>query len=153
MWTLPGRSERSPHEARKRITRTCREWHVPPEITDDLALIISELVTNAVTHAHGDTVTVALVLIGHEVWVAVVDRGPRTPFEARHAGDDDEHGRGLFLVKALASRYEICPAGAGTAVTVCLNTSWRAVTGPCSHSEVTHSHHELTEDADAPRSH
>ncbi|MBK6015907.1 ATP-binding protein [Streptomyces sp. MBT53] len=152
VWSLPGRSDRTPHTARERVTRTCHQWRVPHRIRDDVALIVSELVTNAVTHAAGDTVTVAVVLTGDAVWVVVADRGPRTRFEARHADDDDEHGRGLFLVEALASRYEIRPAGIGTAVMACLKTPRREMP-PRIADEVTHSPYEPTEDTDVPRSH
>ncbi|WP_051742419.1 ATP-binding protein [Streptomyces xylophagus] len=152
MWTLPGRSERAPHTARERVTRTCHGWRVPRQVVDSLELIVSELVTNAVTHADGDTVTVAVALTEHAVWVVVADRGPREHFEARCADDEDEHGRGLFLVKALAHRYEIRPSGAGTAVMACLHTDRREMP-PGAADDVTHSPHEPTEDTDVPRSH
>jgi len=152
MWTLSGRSKQAPHTARERVTSTCRVWRVPRQVVDSLELIVSELVTNAVTHAAGDKVTVALALTGSTVLVVVADRGPRTDFDVRNADDDDENGRGLFLVKALADRYDIRPAGPGTAVMACLDTPRRAMP-PGAGDEVTHSPHDPTEDTDEPRSH
>ncbi|MDV9169828.1 ATP-binding protein [Streptomyces sp. W16] len=154
VWSLSGRSERTPREARDLITRTCHGWRVPRQVVDSLELIVSELVTNAVTHGDGDTVTVAVALTEHAVWVVVADRGPRAHFEAGCADDEDEHGRGLFLVEALASRYEIRPSGPGTAVMACLHTDWREMP-PGVAGDVTHSSHEPAgeEDTDVPRSH
>jgi anti-sigma regulatory factor (Ser/Thr protein kinase) len=153
MWTLPGRSKHAPHAARERVIRTCHEWRVPRQVVDSLELIVSELVTNAVTHAAGDKVTVAVALAGDAVLVVVADRGPRTDFDVRNADDDDENGRGLFLVKALASRYDIRPAGSGTAVMACLDTPRRALP-PGGSEDVTHSSRTPTEDdTDVPRSH
>lgn len=55
-------------------------------------------------------------------------------------------------MKALASRYEIRPAGRGTAVMACLHTDRREMP-PGEAGDVTHSPHEPTEDPDVPRSH
>ncbi|MFF5303472.1 ATP-binding protein [Streptomyces sp. NPDC013161] len=157
VWRLDGRSERTPHEARALVTGTCHTWRVPHGIVDDVAVIVSELVTNAVTHAPGDTVTVTVFLHARdadesEVRVVVIDHGPRRRVQARHADADDEHGRGLFLVEALASRYEVQPTGDGTAVSACVHVP---ALRPLPPEGATHSPHEPAEDddTDAPRSH
>lgn len=70
---------------------------------DALVLLASELATNAILHSnsgHPDrTFTVrATLYAGEYVWVEVVDRGgPWTNDEY-----DDEHGRGLSIVAAIA---------------------------------------------------
>lgn len=120
VWQLPGRSRQAPARARSLVTDTCRVWRIPRAIAEDLAVITSELATNAVVHAPGPTVGVALLLTAREAWVVVIDHGPRRSIEPRHAADDDEHGRGLSLVAALASRCGNRRAGTGTAAWACI---------------------------------
>jgi anti-sigma regulatory factor (Ser/Thr protein kinase) len=75
-------------------------------------LLVSELVTNAVRHA-GSTLTVAVAIGRAAVRVEVRDRSPRLPALRESTGGDDEWGRGLVLVDALASRWgaERLPSG------------------------------------------
>lgn len=115
-WQLPGRSEATPADARRLVAQTCRVWTIPPAVTQDLTLIVSELATNAFLHAPNDHVTVGMILPSDGVWVFCADQGPRQPLKANRAETDDEHGRGLLLVDALASRYTVTPYGPGTAV-------------------------------------
>jgi anti-sigma regulatory factor (Ser/Thr protein kinase) len=70
---------------------------------DDLTLMASELATNAVIHSQsgqpGGTFTVrAEVLAGDYAWLEVEDQGG--PWVVKD--HDDEHGRGLEMVAALA---------------------------------------------------
>ncbi|MGW3153739.1 ATP-binding protein [Streptomyces sp. NPDC001089] len=69
------------------------------------ALLVSELATNAIIHAEGVRFEVT-------VWssraVDVMDGSTKPPIEAV-LSDEDEHGRGMFLVAALAERYEVLP--------------------------------------------
>jgi serine/threonine-protein kinase RsbW len=72
-------------------------------LADDLVLLASELCTNAVVHSRsgqpGGTFTVrAEVSPGSHAWLEVEDQGGQ--WVERQPGDD--HGRGLFLVDALA---------------------------------------------------
>ncbi|MBO4258702.1 ATP-binding protein, partial [Streptomyces griseorubiginosus] len=120
VWQLPGRSEHTPRQARTLVGGICRRWRVARRVVDDLLVIVSELVTNAVVHAPGEHVTVAVVLTATDVGVAVIDQGPRRPLAAHVAEAEDEHGRGLFLVEALADRHGAQPAEGGTAVWACL---------------------------------
>jgi anti-sigma regulatory factor (Ser/Thr protein kinase) len=159
-WQLPGQSEHTPHRARALVGDTCRRWHVARRVVDDLLLIVSELVTNAVVHAPGERVTVAVLLTAGDVWVAVVDQGPRRPLHAHLPDADGEHGRGLVLVAALADRCEAQPAGGGTAVWACLtlppprslSDSGTSVVHATARDGADCPHH--TEDSpDVPRSH
>ncbi|MER8187171.1 ATP-binding protein [Kitasatospora sp. NPDC094015] len=75
---------------------------------EDLVLISSELISNAITHASrpGDRVHVRLQEIGGDCRLEVQDRRPdllppRTP---RPQG---EHGRGLLLVRGLAKDMDV----------------------------------------------
>jgi anti-sigma regulatory factor (Ser/Thr protein kinase) len=154
---FPGRDYRTPAEARMWAADVCRVWRVPHRLVEDLTLIVSELATNAVTHATGD-VRVGVSLTAREVWVLVVDQGPRRRLQSQQADTDDAHGRGLFLVDALATRFEATPAGDGTAVRACLALppSWlteegtSAVHTPARDGFTLHDPEDTT---DAPRSH
>jgi anti-sigma regulatory factor (Ser/Thr protein kinase) len=157
---LPGRSEHTPRAARAFVVDTCRLWRVSRGIVEDLALIVSELTTNAVVHAPGERVTVAVLLTATEVWVVVVDQGPRRRVAARPAGADDEHGRGLHLVEVLAARAGVLPARGGTAVWACLKLPARRTAAeagaPAVHAPThdgTDSPHTPKDAPDAPRTH
>ncbi|MFF1300874.1 MULTISPECIES: ATP-binding protein [unclassified Streptomyces] len=154
---FPGRDDRTPGEARTWAADVCRVWRVPHLLVEDLKLIVSELATNAVTHATGD-VRVGVSLTAHEVWVLVVDQGPRRRLQPQQAGNDDAHGRGLFLVDALATRFEATPDGDGTAVRACLELppAWLAEdSAPAVHTPTQDgsTSHNSEDAADAPRSH
>ena len=73
----------------------------------DLALVVSELVTNAVVHGHG---AISLTLQHGDDDVLrgeVIDRGGGFEQEVRDVGPNDFGGRGLHIVEALASRWGI----------------------------------------------
>ncbi len=72
-------------------------------IIDELVLLASELAANAVSHSRsghpGGTFTVRATLYpGDYAWVEVIDQGG--PWAAGE--DDEEHGRGLAVVAAIA---------------------------------------------------
>jgi anti-sigma regulatory factor (Ser/Thr protein kinase) len=92
-------------------------WNLPPEVAEDVLLVVSELLTNAVVHALPPA-ALRLSQVRMEgrgaVRVEVTDRGPvAAPALAVAALDPDEHGRGLCIVKALSARYgvEVLPGG------------------------------------------
>ncbi|MFE7215051.1 ATP-binding protein [Streptomyces sp. NPDC057611] len=74
-------------------------------LADDAALVVSELVTNAVQHSHGRKITLTLALRdGHldiRVHDGVPSRLPIAPKPDAHA----ENGRGLWLVESIASQW------------------------------------------------
>ena len=90
--------------ARKLATERCLEWSTP-SLCSDLALVVTELVANAVRHA-GTDITVRLSRLGDGVRVEVTD-GSTRPLRPRSATMADEGGRGLLLVDALSSRYGV----------------------------------------------
>ncbi|KJY41801.1 hypothetical protein VR41_10915 [Streptomyces sp. NRRL B-1568] len=66
-------------------------------------ICVSDLVTNVVQHARGSAVAMEIGVGVARVVVAVLDAEPnRRPF-LRFPRSDDERGRGLMLVKSLAS--------------------------------------------------
>lgn len=72
-------------------------------VRDELVLLASELAANAIQHSRsgrpGGTFTVGVTLYpGQYAWVEIADQGGA--WAARAA--DDEHGRGLAIVAAVA---------------------------------------------------
>jgi serine/threonine-protein kinase RsbW len=72
-------------------------------VADDLVLLASELATNAILHSRSGhparTFAVRAALYpGDYAWVEVTDRGGRWTADEH----DDEHGRGLAIVAAIA---------------------------------------------------
>ena len=156
MWSLPGRSEHTPAAARAWVAGVCHRWRIPHLLVDDLLLIVSELATNAIRHAPGERVGLAVLLSDRAVWLVVVDHGPRGQHVQAHQADaDDEHGRGLFLVETLASRYEAVRAGDGTAVWACLQLPppRRSAADGATAEDSTTSPQPPEDGPDAPRSH
>ncbi|MBW8485776.1 ATP-binding protein [Actinomadura parmotrematis] len=99
-----------------------RGWGVRGEAIDSGALVLSELVTNAVVHGVGP-VTVRLSLRGEGGFVVEVrDKGDHA-LVLRAPGELAECGRGLLITDALASEWGVNPvAGGGKCV-------WAAVGG------------------------
>jgi anti-sigma regulatory factor (Ser/Thr protein kinase) len=92
--------------AARRFLRNLLDGHQPAS-TDDAILMISELVTNAVRHAH--TLLRVMVSIAEQTLrVAVRDDDPTLPV----APEPEHHatsGRGLRIVDDLADRWGITP--------------------------------------------
>ena len=95
--------------------RTARTWG-DEECADAVALVISELVTNALLHG-SPAVRVSLRHAGRVLFVEVFDGG-HVPPARRVAGEDEENGRGLLLVDAMASRWGYRTTDDGKAVWV-----------------------------------
>ncbi|MGW3247722.1 SpoIIE family protein phosphatase [Streptomyces sp. NPDC001070] len=87
--------------ARRRVGETLADWGLR-ELTDVTALLVSELVTNSLRHAHGP-IGVRMVR-GSSLLVEVSDPLPDPPRE-RSAGAEDEGGRGLQLVARASRRW------------------------------------------------
>jgi anti-sigma regulatory factor (Ser/Thr protein kinase) len=85
---------------------------------DDLSLLVTELVTNAVRHGGAATdrpLQIDFRRRAGRIRVEVVD--PGTDFEpATPKSGDSSGGWGLFLVDQIAERWGVCPAPAGTCV-------------------------------------
>ncbi|MFF5505823.1 ATP-binding protein [Streptomyces roseolus] len=93
--------------ARRLVVAVLARWNLPEDLADRARLVVSELVTNALVHARtcGASIRVTVTRIEDDhVQVAVTDLD-RRPLIPRHAGPDDEGGRGLDLVAALSLRW------------------------------------------------
>ena len=81
-----------------------------------LALLVSELASNAVRHAQ--TQFVVKVSVDSNTRVEVTDGSPLPPRPAARASRRDGGGHGLVLVDRLAAAWGYYPAGAGKTVWV-----------------------------------
>jgi len=109
--------------ARRHVTDMLHRQNVSPDRCDDAALIVSELVGNALRHArprHDGTLKVAWALRGHRLRVEVTDGGGptcpelRSPAETRMAVS----GRGLAIIDVLAEAWGSHSDAEGTTVWV-----------------------------------
>ncbi|MGW5736299.1 MULTISPECIES: ATP-binding protein [Streptomyces] len=142
---LSGQSEHTPGEARAYVGLTLSDWGVWEAVRADLRLIVSELVTNAVTYTPSPEITVEIILTDDEAAVSVGDHGPHRQLHAQHAAPDAEHGRGLLIVESLASRWEQSKATDGGAIV----RAGIDLPGHCAHPSVQSSVNE----ANGPRDH
>jgi anti-sigma regulatory factor (Ser/Thr protein kinase) len=115
----------APSCARLHATAVLHEWDLGA-LTEPVALVTSELVTNAIlaaselpVHVYVGLPTVHLRLLaeGHGVVIEVWDANPRPP-APRQATPDEESGRGLMLVDALCEQWgsETVPGWSGKVV-------------------------------------
>lgn len=97
-------------EARRFVKRQLSDWGII-EPLDDALLVVSELAANALTHAHS-SYRVRLAASDVALRIEVDDGGSGTP-EPQPLTDDEEHGRGLHLVGALAASWGMDVAESG----------------------------------------
>ncbi|WP_432150132.1 ATP-binding protein [Streptomyces sp. bgisy029] len=126
-------------EARHRVQEAMRAWGEPAERIETAALIVTELVTNAVQHTSTRRIRCRLLRSAEGVRICVWNRGragipgpasspdasglPVAAAPAADGPDGDnsldclaEDGRGLLLVDALAARWGTRAALAGRLV-------------------------------------
>ena len=103
---------RSVAEVRRFAVASCADC--PEDVCDTVALLVSEVATNALVHGAGD-VEVKVVRRGDRLRVEVSDGSPQLP-RPRHVGPDAEGGRGLALVDALAVAWGTEPSPTGKVV-------------------------------------
>lgn len=118
--TFPG-SPVAITEARRFVTALLGAWSG----TEDAELIVSELATNAVRHSasgrFGGCFTVAVQADRGRIWLGILDQGgQRTPHPLPPQADE-EGGRGLALVAALAASWGVTGDEQGRIVWATLN--------------------------------
>lgn len=106
-----------PRQARAAVQAWAEELGLH-DLVDDLLLIVSELVTNAVRYGR-PPVCVAATADDRTVTIGVVDAGSDLPL-GRHADDDAESGRGLLLLSLLSAEHGVRRESPGKVVWACL---------------------------------
>ncbi len=102
--------------ARRAVTDVFTSWGLTQALVEDVTLVVSELVTNAVVHAAPDSpMELSLSLTDQVVRVSVSDASPQHPHR-RDAGAGDEGGRGMAIVDALADRWGVESQGPGKCI-------------------------------------
>lgn len=119
----PARLDLDANPWRRRRAVSCPEMvlfrlgsHIPRGTASDVALVVSELVTNSVVHANVGprrTLTVELAMIDDRLRISVIDPGSR--LEPRILQPDHERvgGVGLLLVDALSEAWGVARDGTG----------------------------------------
>lgn len=123
---------RDVRRVRQEMAKVLLAWEIPHAV-DDVLLVVSELVTNAVRHAPcpeiGFTAT-----YGEQLLLIQVHDGSANPPILRHgSAGDAESGRGLGLVHSLARDWGWMPHGDGTKSTWAL-IAVPAADDPCTGS-------------------
>lgn len=105
--TVLERREESAAVARMATQTTMECWAIPDEATAAAVVITSELMANAVRHGAGTMVRLIFERPADDrLYVAVVDCAAyRLPQMYAPEDENDEHGRGLVLVEALADQW------------------------------------------------
>lgn len=109
-WQLP-RSPRSAGRARTLLRDQLTDWKIDGEVADTAQLLLSELVTNSLLHASvppDREIGLRCARYDGRLRIEVADANNTRP-APRQAAPDDEGGRGLALVLALAYRWGCCP--------------------------------------------
>jgi anti-sigma regulatory factor (Ser/Thr protein kinase) len=101
-------------EARGQVRAAICAWDVPVDASVAV-LLTSELVTNAIRHEAGGTVTLAITCSYDELRVDVHDTSHCLPVPV-DAPPDAETGRGLMLVDSLSTEWGAYRTAVGKAV-------------------------------------
>ena len=117
MATVEARSERSTRtlDALPSAVSEARRWAasvtrglLDPDQAQDLRLIVSELVTNALRHgADGERIDLAVTPKPEFLCVQVTDDGPGLAPRPRALETEEEGGFGLYFVEQLTRRWGV----------------------------------------------
>ncbi|MEV5436269.1 ATP-binding protein [Streptomyces sp. NPDC052682] len=108
----------SPAQARRLTRARLTGWSVCEDTCDTAALVVSELVTNAIVHTASTHIVCELHDGDDLLRIAVRDEGcaPGQPHADTRQRPEDEHGRGLLLVDALCRAWGAHEHGPGLLV-------------------------------------
>ncbi|WP_369276005.1 ATP-binding protein [Streptomyces sp. R11] len=108
--------EPSTAEIGRRLLRDVLSIWRLDRVADHALLIVTELIANAVRHTPSHKIRLMAELPSPtRLRVGVLDRAPTRLPAFRSADDDDESGRGLLLINAVADRwgYDLHSSGTG----------------------------------------
>jgi anti-sigma regulatory factor (Ser/Thr protein kinase) len=109
--------------ARTQVAQLCERGGLH-SLADTAALLVSELVTNAVTHGRGE-ITLSVHCSDSQLIVGVSDQSTDPPVINPNPSIDQLGGRGLFLVDTLANSWDYQIVAGGKTVWFCLDGNSR----------------------------
>lgn len=98
-------------------------WDLSEEAVEAVALIVSELATNALLHSGSEDITLLLSYCGDALKVRVQDRRHWRPPHRSQPDSEAVSGRGLPLIEAYAAAVDVRPTAHGTLVEAFLPAS------------------------------
>jgi PAS domain S-box-containing protein len=101
-------------DGRRRTRAALEDAGVDPDVTGDVLVVVSELVTNAIRHGRAP-IRLAVRLTGKEIVVEVSDGEHRQP-RVRDFSTDAPSGRGLHMVDSFGAQWGVRPTGLGKSV-------------------------------------
>ena len=105
---------RAPREARRLVADALMQWGHGQELSDSIAVVVSELATNAVTHA-GSPFSVLARSDQQVIRISVRDASAVMP-QLRQVGPEEGPGLGLQMVDALAGTWGVEVTAGGKSV-------------------------------------
>jgi serine/threonine-protein kinase RsbW len=96
--------------ARRQVRRQLAEERLPEPLLDDVEVVLSELMGNAVRHARpiaGGVLLVGWRIADDELTIRVTDGGSAKRIEPRDSSPMADSGRGLHIVERLASAWGV----------------------------------------------
>ena len=91
----------APSRSRHAVTAVLEGWGFAPDTREDLLLVVSELVTNAVVHG-AEPIVVTMVRAPERIRVEVTDGADESSPHTNRPPPTAETGRGLSVVTRLA---------------------------------------------------
>jgi anti-sigma regulatory factor (Ser/Thr protein kinase) len=105
----------APGRARALLRAAARDWDVDGDLYQDAAMVVTELVANAVDHARTES-TLTVCRDGRALRLSVRDARPCSPPRPRPIDPRAARGRGLQMVDALAAEWGVTPHQDGKTV-------------------------------------
>lgn len=96
--------------ARRRVRRELADEPLPEPLLDDVEVVLSELMGNAVRHARpiaGGVLLVGWRMADDELTIRVTDGGSGQRIEPREASPLSDSGRGLHIVERLVTAWGV----------------------------------------------